>query len=159
MKDMNGQLLSMVGIFTALAFLLFGGISSLESIFQNVTRIPLLSLSIISTIWVLGLLNVIFVFLYCVGKMTKLNFREIDDQGASFWQRYPVICWVDFWMLILLCLLSWTYLLYNHRAFIKCYKSIQSSPLMWGIIGYGVIVILAGVIMYFMKNKPKSSLS
>ncbi len=32
MKDMNAQLLTMVSIFTALAFLVFGGISSLGSI-------------------------------------------------------------------------------------------------------------------------------
>lgn len=39
-KDMNAQMITMVGIFTALAFLIFGSISSLDGIFEN-TALPI----------------------------------------------------------------------------------------------------------------------
>lgn len=48
-KDMNNQLLTMVSIFTALAFLVFGGISSLDNIF-SVHGIPLLKLMCIGAV-------------------------------------------------------------------------------------------------------------
>ena len=39
-KEMNAQMITMVGIFTALAFLVFGSISSLDGIFEQ-NAIPL----------------------------------------------------------------------------------------------------------------------
>lgn len=60
-KDMNAQLLTMVSIFTALAFLVFGGISSLGSIFSNY-ELPLLKVIIIGCVWGFCLLNLIFIF-------------------------------------------------------------------------------------------------
>lgn len=39
-KDMNARMITMVGIFTALAFLIFGSISSLDGIFEN-TALPI----------------------------------------------------------------------------------------------------------------------
>ena len=44
-KEMSAQLLTMVSIFTALAFLVFGGINSLGNIFTN-HQIPILKLII-----------------------------------------------------------------------------------------------------------------
>ena len=35
-KEMNTQMITMVGIFTALAFLIFGSISSLDGVFENI---------------------------------------------------------------------------------------------------------------------------
>lgn len=39
-KDMNARMITMVAIFTALAFLIFGSISSLDGIFEN-TALPI----------------------------------------------------------------------------------------------------------------------
>lgn len=58
-KDMSNQLLTMVSIFTALAFLVFGGISSLDNIF-SVHGIPLLKLMCVGAVWGLCILNLIF---------------------------------------------------------------------------------------------------
>ena len=46
-KEVNGQLISLVGIFTALSFLVFGGISSLDNIFAGSKDIPIIKLIII----------------------------------------------------------------------------------------------------------------
>ncbi len=50
-RSMSEQLLSLVGIFTALAFLLFGGISSLENIFSGIQTVSLLKLVILGCVW------------------------------------------------------------------------------------------------------------
>lgn len=63
MQEMTTQLLTMVSIFTALAFLIFGGISSLDSIFsaKNLTIIRIITLAIV---WGLVMLDLLFVFLF-----------------------------------------------------------------------------------------------
>lgn len=60
-KEMNAQLITMVGIFTALAFLIFGGISSLDNLFTN-QSISIPRLMIIGSVWGLCILNLVFVF-------------------------------------------------------------------------------------------------
>lgn len=45
-KEMNAQLIALVGIFTALSFLVFGGVSSLDNIFLGAKDIPALKLII-----------------------------------------------------------------------------------------------------------------
>lgn len=112
-KDMSNQLLTMVSIFTALAFLVFGGISSLDNIFST-QGIPLLKLMCIGTVWGLCILNLIFVFLFCVGKMTKLNFKSTDDPNASIFEKYPVVWWTDLILIIILVLCLWAYYIRTH---------------------------------------------
>ena len=62
-KEMNEQLITLVSIFTALAFLLFGGISSLDNIFSGIDKTSILKLLMIGCIWGICLVNLIFVFL------------------------------------------------------------------------------------------------
>lgn len=81
-KEMNAQMITMVGIFTALAFLVFGSISSLDGIFENI-QMPLFKTMSIGLIWGLCVLNTVFVFLYCIGKMTKLSFKSSDEEKIS----------------------------------------------------------------------------
>lgn len=153
-KDMNGQLLSLVSIFTALAFLLFGGISSLESIFGNISKTSLLSLLILSIVWAFGLTNVIFVFLYCIGKMTKLPFKVTNDTGANFVQRYPVICWVDFILLFLFVLFSWTYILNDQALFQNVYYWMFNHSMICMIGGY-ILIILVSALIFWKMLKAK----
>lgn len=107
-QDMNSQLLTMVSIFTALAFLVFGGISSLDNIFSS-QGIPLLKLMCVGSVWGLCILNLIFVFLFCISKMTNLSFKSTNDPNANIFQKYPVIWWTDLMLLSILALCSWAY--------------------------------------------------
>lgn len=107
-EELNSQLLTLVSIFTALAFLVFGGITSLDNIFST-TGIPLLKILIICTLWSLGLLNLIFIFLYCVSKMTALKFRSTDYPQATIYQKYPVVWWTNLVLCFLLAIFSWLY--------------------------------------------------
>ena len=107
-QDMNSQLLTMVSIFTALAFLVFGGISSLDNIFST-QGIPLLKLMCVGSVWGLCILNLIFVFLFCISKMTNLSFKSTNDPNANIFQKYPVIWWTDLMLLSILALCSWAY--------------------------------------------------
>lgn len=139
-KDMSNQLLTMVSIFTALAFLVFGGISSLDNIF-SAHGIPMLKLMCIGTVWGLCILNLIFVFLFCVGKMTKLNFKSTDDPNVSIFQKYLVVWWTDLILVALLIICLWAY--YIRKQGIDSWISgIYSGNPMWFMIGGTILILL-----------------
>lgn len=141
-KDMNSQLLTMVSIFTALAFLVFGGISSLDNIFST-QGIPLLKLMCVGSVWGLCILNLIFVFLFCISKMTNLSFRSTDDPKADIFQKYPVIWWTDLMLLSILSLCSWAYYIRTNQfdswftEFFSC-----NRPAVFII---GTVIIVVGI--------------
>lgn len=141
-KDMNAQLLTLVGIFTALAFLIFGSITGLSDLVTNINEsIP--RLMILGCIWGLAVLNLVFVFLFCVGKMIGTRFASTDDPKATIWEKYPIVWWSDFAIGSILLISMWLYylknrkglaiidkLLINHPAFVVC----GGSLLIIGII-------------------------
>ena len=155
-NEMNGQLLSMVGIFTALAFILFGGIDSMANIFSTVGTTSLLKLAIIGCIWGLCILNVVFVFLFCVGKMTNSLFKSTKRTDASFFQRYPVVCWTDFVLLVLITLFSWMYYSIQKGADLWIKEIIEINPTLVSIIGLVIILlIIIGITKWLIeKTKP-----
>lgn len=140
-KDMNSQLLTMVGIFTALAFLIFGGISSLDNIFSNI-EFPLFKLLIVGTLWGLCILNLIFVFLFCVGKMTKLNFKSTDDQNATLFQKYPIVWWSNLIIVSIMVLSIWGYYLTKQNIHTWFDRICRGNPILSTIIGTGIIIIV-----------------
>ena len=151
-KDVNNQLLTMVSIFTALAFLVFGGISSLDNIF-SVHGVPLLKLMCVGAVWGLCILNLIFVFLFCVGKMTKLNFRSSDDPEATIFQKYPVIWWTDLMLMSILLLCLWGYYIQQYEIsdwlICICLANQKSATL----AGFGVIaLIILGACFWLAKR-------
>ena len=155
-KEMNSQLLTIVGIFTALAFVLFGGISSLQSIFEGLQETHLLKLLILGCGWGLGMLNVVFVFLFCIGKMTKLNFKSTMSPDATFWQRYPVVCWTDFLLCALLIILSWLYYCTNRNGGGWLDWLIKLNPILVTIIGCFLLVALIIVGFRVLYNATKA---
>lgn len=71
--DLNTNIMTIVGLFSAIIFVFFGGVSNLTSIFSeikntNATKI-ILSMSGIGII----LFNIIFLLLYSISKMTNKN--------------------------------------------------------------------------------------
>lgn len=154
-RDMNSQMITMVGIFTALAFLVFGSISSLDGVFEN-TGIPLFKTLSIGLIWGLCISNMIFVFLYCVGKMTKTNIKANNDPNATIFHRYPVVWWTNLVLVGLLLLAAWGYYIQSSSIGNHIILFAEISPLWTFIIGSIIVLalIIAGVV--FLSKKTKS---
>ena len=144
MGEMNSQLMTTVGIFTALAFILFGGISSFQSIFAGLKDIPLLKLLILACCWGLGMINIMFVFLFCIGKMTKTNFKSNMSPSATFWQRYPVIFLTNCILVSLLCVLMWLYYCLSRDAGLWLDFLLKEKPVATSIIGTIIVFIAVG---------------
>lgn len=155
-KEMNTQMITMVGIFTALAFLIFGSISSLDGVFENITM-PLFKVMSIGLIWGLCVSNMIFVFLYCVGKMTKLNFKSSKNNSSSIFQRYPVVWWTNLTLIGLLLLSSWGYFIQKSSIGATISRWANCSPLLVFIIGSVIIllIIVLGFVFLYKRTRYK----
>lgn len=154
-KEMNAQLITMVGIFTALAFILFGGISSLHNLFAGIKEANLFPAIIIGCIWGLAILNVTFVFLFSVGKMTNLSFKSTHNTKATFWQRYPVVVWTDFLLVFIMVISLWTNYCLNRKGLFWLDQLIANSSTFTSLGGYVILLTLFGVIVLFLIKKTK----
>ncbi len=101
-KDLTSQLVGLISLFTALSFVVFGGISSLENIIEIVTKqtVPLLRTAFVGVIWMFAMGNLLFAFMYfilCViGKKTPLSGDKnlVKDYPMVFLGNY--ICLIIF---------------------------------------------------------------
>ena len=153
-KEMNTQMITMVGIFTALAFLIFGSISSLDGVFENID-LPLFKVISIGLIWGICVSNMIFVFLYCIGKMTKLNFKANQSKKANIFQRYPVVWWTNFLLVSLLVLSSWGWFVQSSsigRFIIHVANCVPGRVFIIGTV-FILVLIIAGIIFFHQKTK------
>lgn len=94
-KEMTQQLVGLIGIFTALSFIVFGGISSLDSIFGAVQGTlkdehSVLPVLIIAIAWALCMMNLLFGFMYFVIRITHLK-KPVDEEAINLVQRYPAV--------------------------------------------------------------------
>jgi len=110
-KDMTSQLVGLVSIFTALSFLIFGGISSLQNTFNSLSAAANAQNSILPTLivtlaWAFCLMNLLFGFMYFVLRIVKPPVSQIQ---TNIVQRYPVVFLCDYVLLLLFVVLcgSW----------------------------------------------------
>jgi hypothetical protein len=153
--EMNAQMISMVGIFTALAFLVFGSISSLDGIFENI-QFPIFKVMSIGLIWGFCVINMIFVFLYCVGKMTKLSFKSTtDDTENNIFKNYPIVVYTNYVIAVLLLPSLFGWFLQQTGIAMTLVKQIQGYPTV--IFGGGIVLILVviWILGCCLRNKMK----
>ncbi|MCB7321278.1 hypothetical protein [Lacrimispora sp. 210928-DFI.3.58] len=139
-KEMNGQLISLVSIFTALSFLLFGGISSLDNIFLGAKDIPVTKLMIVGIIWCFCIMNLVFVFMFFIAKMTRSNIKSTQDVNANLVQKYPLIWWCNLVIVSILLLSCWAYYIKNEGFSVEAYNCLSQHPTLYFIAGTVLIV-------------------
>lgn len=101
------QMVSIVSIFTAISFVVFGGISSFQSIFTNVETVSLSKLMVLGCVWAFLLINLLFVFIYFIAKLTKVSIKTNPNFRANLIQRYPIMIYINMMLLSILAGSLW----------------------------------------------------
>ena len=142
-KEMNVQLISLVAIFTALSFLVFGGISSLDNIFAGAKDIPILKLVVVGSIWGFCIMNMLFVFMFFIAKIAKLNLSSTDDVNASILKKYPLVCWCNFVVVSIFILSSWAVYISGEELSVRLYDLIYKNQTGFFVAGtFAIIVVI-----------------
>ena len=155
-REMNMQFISLIAIFTALSFIVFGGITSLETIFSGIRHVPVLELIIIGCIWSLCVSNLVFVFMFFISKLTKLSIKSSDREDASVSEKYPFIVWCDFLLLLILAIACWIYYIdYSNSGgwFIKFSQNHQLASSIGGIVIISSIFGILAAVLLQKKHK------
>ncbi|WP_294708741.1 hypothetical protein [uncultured Fusobacterium sp.] len=152
-NELNSQLLTMIGIFTSLAFLLFGGISSLENLFDN-SNMPTLKFMIVGSIWGLCLINLLFVFIFCINKMINSKPSYTEDVFA-FFQRYAIVFWSDFVLISILICSLWAYYLQKKNSYLWIDNIILGKEPLYTALLLIAILISGSILFHFTGGKKK----
>lgn len=155
-KEMNAQLLTMIGIFTALAFLLFGGISSLENLFAN-SSMPVFKFMVVGSIWGLCLLNLLYIFLFCVGKMANLTIAP-EEKDLTIFQKYAIVWWSDFLLISIMAISLWGYYLKVNDSYEWFDNIFLEHSSIFTIIILVLIAKVGSILMKVTRKKKKISL-
>lgn len=156
-KDMNSQLIALVSIFTALSFLLFGGISSLDNILDGAKNIPILKLLIVGNIWCFCIMNLIFVFMFFISKLTKLDIKSTDDINANFIQKYPFIWWCNWFLISSGLSFAWIYYLKATDLMINIESYLFENSILFVIfitVLLLTLILISGI--YILSNNGKT---
>ena len=104
-KDIYKEILSIVGIFTAISFGAFGGISILNSLFGNVGSegIKLSDIVILGCIASICILTLLYIFIIYLSRMTGLKISIDGSEEKFFRDNKVLICSYGFLAIILLC--------------------------------------------------------
>ena len=155
-EETNKQLISLIGIFTALSFIVFGGISSLDNIFATIGSVPVIELIIVGCIWSICILNLVFAFVYLVSKITKLSIATTEKPDAKLVQKYPFWIWSNYFMLLILAIFCWLYYIdYSNSGSWLITLSHENSCLST-VIGSLCIVIPFGIAAFqLLRSRNK----
>lgn len=155
-EETNKQLISLIGIFTALSFIVFGGISSLDNIFATVGKIPIIELVIVGCMWGICILNLVFAFVYLVSKLTKLPIAATDKPDAKLVQKHPFWVWSNYLMLLILAVFCWIYYIdYSNSGSWLIAFSRQHSILSTVLGSLCIIVPFGIVALRLIRSKNK----
>ena len=96
---MTTQLVSLVAIFTALSFVIFGSINILDNLLNNIKLLPLLKLIFIGNLWMLCMINIFSFF-------AKIIFKFIEKE----WTLTKFVIIGNMILLIILTVISIAYI-------------------------------------------------
>lgn len=99
-KDMSSQLITLVGIFTAIAFLVFGGFNALTSALEKFSSTSLSKIVFLVSLWGLVICNGVFIFLTAIEKIT------LKEKKIRF---YNVFQWTNLILITIAALSIWIY--------------------------------------------------
>ncbi len=154
-RESTSQLLTLVGMFTALAFLIFGGISSLDNLFSEMNNLSILKLVTLGCVWGICILNLIFVFLICVSKMTHLPFGFSDKPEVSIRVKYAVV-WPSNLILLTLLMFSLGFMYIDKYRLIKWFVQwTELNPILFFVAFVLILIMLFGAGLYFIFHRKK----
>lgn len=153
--EMNKQLISLIAIFTALSFIIFGGISSLDNIFNGAKSIPIIQLVIIGGVWSFCILNLVFTFIYLVSKLTGISIK--DDEGSDkLRKKYPFWIWTNYLLTLILAVSTWLYYIDYSNSASWLLKFSGKCPMAFTIVGSIIIIIFFALMAKHLCNNKQS---
>ena len=157
---LNKELIAMVAIFTAMSFLVFGGLKSLSDVLgASIEKLPLLNTSIVCLLWGLCVYNLIYLFMYLISKIIDKNI--FSRSFGNLFRRHNVYFIGNAVLLFMIFVTSWLY--FANCDFKGWYSSLEKIfgvftpflPLIFALLIVAVIFVAILFIKLFRTIKNK----
>lgn len=108
LENSTSEFISLLGIFSALIFAVFGGFDSLKSIFTNINKVSVSMVIINSSLLMIGLIILIFLLIQSISILSEKAFlacgcKNISECNHKFYERYPLFSFsIGLFLVILL---------------------------------------------------------
>lgn len=164
-KDITTQLVSLVALFTALSFIVFGAISSLDGIMNALAESTkntnsVLPPIIVTLVWAFFVMNLLFSFMYFVLRIIRKDGNMEMNKKCNVVQKYPVIFLANY--ILLACTTVCGFLWYAEcnglgRSFYEAATCDLNRNATF-VIGLVIIIVSLSLIGYslfgrYMENK------
>lgn len=153
-KDITSQLVGLVALFTAMSFLVFGGIASLDSIFNSVELFVNLESSVLPVLlvavaWAFCMMNLLFAFMYFVLRLVKPEQFAIRPE-KNMVQRYPVVFLTNYILLVLFVVLLGMWFAKCNGIGLPVFNFVVGHSFWSFLIGLIVIIAVLAFLGYFL---------
>lgn len=151
LDNSSSNFISMLGIFSALIFAVFGGFDAFKSIFTNINKASISVIIINSSVLMIGLIILIFLLIQSICILSGKTFLACGCNNTSncshnFYERYPLFSFsIGFFLLLfltgLLC-----------RADIKLPWNLKFVPVLF-YLGLILFTLIVAVFIYCIVRK------
>lgn len=156
-QQLTNQLVGLIAIFTALSFVVFGGINSLANIFTSLNN-GVLSTLTVSLCWGFCMSNLLFIFLYFILNITNHGAkREYLKRKMNLVQRFPAVFFVNHILLFLLTVCGFLIFIKHIDVWMPRLTTIWTKQI-WLFAILVLIVILFFIISCVLIRKYKQPL-
>lgn len=102
-RELTSQLIGLVSIFTALSFVIFGGINILSSVLENIRLATVTRMLAAGSIWTLCMTFLFYIFIRFIIRIIKPDEPEVLGKQfmSSFWKMFGVVAAITIVFVIL----------------------------------------------------------
>ena len=157
-KSLTDQLIALVGLFTAMSFLVFGGLSAIEHIFEGAPSTPLTKMLTLGSLWGIFVYNTIFIFVFYVGKLVGKNMAMTSVEGASVFRKFPITIITNVILVIVFLASLWSHLLWRGEFLVEIETHLRSVTIGGEVIllcAFPVILILSFFIFGIVAKRKR----
>lgn len=164
LDNSSSSFISMLGIFSALIFAVFGGFDAFKSIFSNINKASVTMVIINSSILMIGLIILIFLLIQSISILSGKTFlacgcKNTSECSHEFYERYPLFSFsISLFLFILVLGLVYGVV---YRAGVKTPYNFDLKQVLF-YIGVVFLVVVIGFLLFKIykniKKRNKDSL-
>lgn len=158
LDNSSSNFISMLGVFSALIFGVFGGFDAFKSIFSNINKASITMVIINSSILMIGLIILIFLLIQSISILSGKTFlacgcKNTSECSHEFYERYPLFSFsISLFLFILVLGLVYEIV---YRAGVKTPYNFDLKQILFYIGVVFLIVVIGFLAFKIYKNNKK----
>ncbi|GAA0816352.1 hypothetical protein [Clostridium tertium] len=153
--NLKNEFIGLIGMFTAMSFLVFGGLEFLGGIFSKIEDVPILKLIMIGSVWSLCISNLIYAFMFFIENI--VIHRKVKNGQPKYLKRYPMIIISNYILVFIFLFSSWGYYCRKNKIDNIIFNLANNYSMIYFVML--IILLIASLIFIFKKLKTENKIN